>query len=198
MPLAPGRSKRQTITTILIACAVIVAAGLTAVAYRPGLMTWDAVRQYDQALSGQFDDWHPPAMEWLWRQFTPLFAGPGPMLALQLALFWGGILLLSLWALRRDRIGLAAAIVACGALPLAMALMGSVLKDCLMAGALLAASGLLVWRGETAAPRGQRWARWASCSSSPRRRCGSTLSLPGCRSSSLYCHAGAAGRRCIC
>ena len=65
MPRAPGRPERLTIAAIPIACAVIVAAGLTAVAYRPGLMTWDAVRQYDQALSGQFDDWHPPAMEWL-------------------------------------------------------------------------------------------------------------------------------------
>ncbi len=152
-PVASGPPKRNGLLAIAIVCAALVASGITALAYRPGLMTWDAVRQYDQALSGRFDDWHPPAMEWLWRQFVPLLAGPGPMLALQLCLFWGGVALLATWALRRDRIGLAAAIVACGALPLPMALMGAVLKDCLMAGALLAASGLLVWRGEASAPR---------------------------------------------
>ena len=70
----------------LLAAAAIVQAA----AYWPGIMPWDAVRQYGQALSGEFDDWHPPAMEWLWRQFIPLKAGPAPMLVLQMTLYWAG------------------------------------------------------------------------------------------------------------
>lgn len=144
----PAPAPLRLLPVLLIAFTIVAAAGTTAFAYRPGLMTWDAVRQYDQATSGRFDDWHPPAMEWLWRHLIPLHAGPGPMLALQLMLFWGGILLLAFWAVRRDQRGLAAGIVACGMMPLAMALMGAVLKDCLMAGALLCATGLLAWRNE--------------------------------------------------
>lgn len=179
--------------------AALLGATLTALAYWPGFMTWDAIRQYGQAVNGDFDDWHPPAMEWLWRQLIAIHAGPAPMLVVQLALEWGGLAALAMWAIRRaaanppppggggaagdgggglpalvDRLpspparcarylplagedygaarrgrrGLAAAIVACGFMPLALALTGEVLKDCLMAGALLAAAGALAWNEE--------------------------------------------------
>jgi len=129
----------------LLALGMLAAAACTAIAYWPGLMTWDAARQYGQAISGDFDDWHPPAMEWLWRQLIPIHDGLQPMLILQLALYWGGYALLAGWALREGRRRLAIAIATCGLMPLAMALMGAVLKDCLMAGALLSVAGLLFW-----------------------------------------------------
>ena len=56
-------------------CSVVAAASLTALAYWPGLMTWDAIRQYGQAVDGDFDDWHPPVMEWIWRQLIPIHTG---------------------------------------------------------------------------------------------------------------------------
>lgn len=134
---------------LALGIAMLAAMGATLAAYWPGLMTWDAVRQYGQAIDGDFDDWHPPAMEWLWRQLVPIHAGPAPMLMLQLALYWGGFALLAAWAWRRGRPGLGVTLAAVGLLPLGMALMGAVLKDCLMAGALLSATGLLVWTRET-------------------------------------------------
>ena len=140
-----ARSDRATLAALTVL--ILVAAALVAAAYWPGLMTWDAVRQYDQAISGQFDDWHPPAMEWLWRRLRPVHAGPAPMLLLQLALLWAGIALLAGRAVRDRRRWTATAIVACGLMPLAMALTGAVLKDCLMAGLLLSAAGLLAWTG---------------------------------------------------
>ena len=60
----------RLIAALLLAMALVGAA--QAYAYAPGLMTWDSIRQYGQALSGDFDDWHPPAMEWLWRQLLPI------------------------------------------------------------------------------------------------------------------------------
>ena len=127
---------------------MIAAAIIQTAAYWPGIMTWDAIRQYDQALDGGFDDWHPPAMEWLWRQFAlHLQAGPAPMLLLQIALYWAGFGLLARAALNRGRRGLACALAACGLLPIPFGLMGSVLKDCQMEGALLSAVGLIVWSG---------------------------------------------------
>lgn len=114
-----------------------------ALAYWPGIMTYDSVRQYDQALSGDFDDWHPPAMGWIWRQLHVLGAGPSPMLLLQLLLYWSGFALLFLWAWKRDRRGLACGVLVAGLLPIPMAIMGTILKDCLMAGALLWATAVV-------------------------------------------------------
>lgn len=122
--------------------------------YWPGLMTWDSIRQYDQATSGEMDDWHPPAMEWIWRQLDHVYPGPASMLVLQLALYTLGFGLLVAWAMRARRYRLGLALAACSLMPLAAALMGEVLKDCLMAGALMAACGLMVWRGER---RGWLW-----------------------------------------
>lgn len=133
------------IGSILLAALMLIAI-LQAAAYWPGIMTWDAVRQYGQALSGEFDDWHPPAMEWLWRQLLAVHSGPAPMLVVQLALYWGGYALLAGQALRRGRTGLAVGLALCALLPVPLALIGAVLKDCLMAGTLITATGLLAWR----------------------------------------------------
>ena len=127
--------------------AAIAAATLTAFAYWPGLMSWDPIRQYDEALSGDITDWHPPIMQWLWQRLIPIHAGPLPMMLLQIGLYWGGLLLLAVTMQRRGRPIVAWALLACGLLPMGMALTGAILKDSLMAGALLAASGLLTARG---------------------------------------------------
>ncbi|MBN8807338.1 MAG: hypothetical protein J0I47_03745 [Sphingomonas sp.] len=140
-PAKPGTAPPAA--PFAISLIALLGASLTALAYWPGFMTWDAIRQYGQALTGEFDDWHPPAMGWLWRQLTAIHAGPAPMLVVQLTLEWVGLALLAGWAWARGRGGLAALILACGFLPFPLALTGEVLKDCLMAGALLAAAGAL-------------------------------------------------------
>ena len=130
----------------------MLAAALQLAAYWPGIMYWDAVRQYGQAVSGAFDDWHPPAMEWVWRRLIALRPGPAPMLVLQVGLYWLGFALLAARALATRRVRLAVLIVLPALLPFALATLGSVLKDSLMAGALLAAAGLTGWVG-----RDGRW-----------------------------------------
>lgn len=139
-----------------LAAAMLAAASIQAWAYWPGIMIYDAIRQYGQALSGHFDDWHPPAFEWLWRQWLPLATGPAPMLALQMLFYWSGFALLAAWAMRERRFALAFAIAACALLPIPFALLGAVLKDSLMAGLLLTVTGLLAWSGRderASAPR---------------------------------------------
>lgn len=125
---------------------------LTLAAFWPGLMTWDSVRQYDQALSGEFDDWHPPAMEWLWRLLVPIHQGPLLMFLLQVALLWAGVGLLAFWAWRERRPWLAFGLTLCSLMPAVLAIMGAVVKDCLMAGAIMAACGILALVGKARRP----------------------------------------------
>ncbi len=126
--------------------AVAAAAIMHWLALRPGIMVWDSIRQYGQAVSGRYDDWHPPAMNWLWHELSRFGAGPAPMLVLQLTLYWGGTGLLGLAALRRGRWWLSVASVAAGLLPIPLVLMGTILKDSLMAGCLLTAAGIIAQR----------------------------------------------------
>ena len=136
----------------MAAIALLLALG-HALLFAPGIMTWDAIRQYGQALSGQYDDWHPPAMDWLWRQLGMFAAGPAPMLVLQVALYWSGTALwvLAMWRRGQRRTMLAIALLALS--PICLVLVGTVLKDSLFAGALLLASGLLALAPEARAAR---------------------------------------------
>lgn len=120
-----------------------LAAAIETAAYWPGIMTWDATREYAQALSGRIDDWHPPSMIWLWRRLREVAPGPAPMLLIQLGLIFGGWGLLARWAWMRQRRGLAVGLGLCSLFPIALAIEGAVLKDCLMAGLVLVAAALL-------------------------------------------------------
>ncbi|WP_404367504.1 hypothetical protein AB5I39_12930 [Sphingomonas sp. MMS24-J45] len=128
---------------ILAAVALALVALGHALTFWPGILTWDAIRQYGQAVSGSYDDWHPPAMNWLWRQLRAVAAGPGPMLTLQVILYWGGTALWALAGYRRGGWKSAAVIVAAMLSPIAVVLVATILKDSLFAGALLLASGIL-------------------------------------------------------
>lgn len=136
------------------AAVLLLALAVHLAAFWPGIMTWDAIRQYGQAVSGRYDDWHPPAMNWLWRQLRISADGPAPMLVLQASLYWGGTLLLLVGALRRDQRRAAVVIGVLALSPIGLVLVGTILKDSLFAGALLLAAGLLA----TAAPSA-RWPR---------------------------------------
>ena len=121
------------------------AAGLAlSFSFWPGIMVWDSGRQYGQALSGRFDDWHPPLMEWIWRLScldarSGTDAGPAAWpCPLPHWVFWrieaGGE------AAQAETAWLAAT----GLFPPTLLLMATIIKDSLMAAMLLAAFALLV------------------------------------------------------
>lgn len=130
---------------ILFWLALALAIG-TALMVWPGIAVYDTVRQYQQILTGEIDDWHPPIMVWVWRLMLALpIGGSGPMLLLQLALYWGGIGLLAA-ALARSgarRAGWVALLV--GLSPLVVDWLGVVVKDAQMVAALVGATGLVGW-----------------------------------------------------
>jgi hypothetical protein len=145
----PAKAHARFILPLLIS---FIGFGMIWCGFAPGLMIYDSIRQYGQALSGQFDDWHPAAMHWLWREImlhiTPQ-TGAAPMLLLQLALYWLGAGLVSAWLLGRTRprirrwVSLACLCATLFA-PLPLYIMGMIVKDSLMAACLLCTTGLLL------------------------------------------------------
>lgn len=118
----------------------------------PGVVTYDGVAQFGQALSGKFDDWHPPIMAWLWRALHRLAGGgAGPMLVLQILLYWLGFGAVAASLAHDGRRHAAVAVLCIAVLPLFVGWQGVVLKDTQMLGAMLAATGVIAWwclRGE--------------------------------------------------
>ena len=58
-------------------------------AFHWGVITPDSVVQYEQALTGRYDDWHPPVTAWLWRQLLHFGPGGAPFLVTEIMLYWG-------------------------------------------------------------------------------------------------------------
>ncbi|GAA0313070.1 hypothetical protein GCM10009087_24060 [Sphingomonas oligophenolica] len=112
----------------------------------PGVAAYDTTEQYRQALTGVYDDWHPPVMAHLWAMLHPLAPGARPMLIVQMALYWLGLGLVAAALARSGRLLAGLAVLAIGALPLFVGWQAVVLKDTQMLGAVLAAVGLVAWR----------------------------------------------------
>lgn len=61
----------------------------------PGGMSWDSTYQYNQALSGTYDEFHPPLMAFVWHGLLALHRGPFVMIVLHNVMFWVGIALIA-------------------------------------------------------------------------------------------------------
>jgi hypothetical protein len=128
----------------LAVAATLMAAVDLAVRF-PGVAGPDSQSQYAQAVAGQFDDWHPPVMAWLWSVFRLVADGNAPMFCFQIACYWLGFGLIA-HALARTGRPLAAWIMLAVALfPPFMTLNASILGDVGMAVTFLAAFGALFW-----------------------------------------------------
>ncbi|WP_240047635.1 hypothetical protein [Sphingomonas panacisoli] len=124
----------------------ILLAALTLAAAWPGIAMYDTVAQFGQVLSGQYDDWHPPAMARLWAGLHRAVGGAAqPMLVVQVMLYWLGLGLIAGALARADRRKAAFAVLACGVLPVFLVWQIAVLKDAQMLGAMLAGVGLMAW-----------------------------------------------------
>ncbi|MBB4841000.1 hypothetical protein HNP52_004097 [Sphingomonas kyeonggiensis] len=112
----------------------------------PGVAMFDSLNQYQQLLSGSYDDWHPPAMARLWSLFHGLgWTGQAPMFLLQVLLYWAGLGLIAAALARQGARIAAAGVLLLGIWPPIAGWQVAVLKDGQMAGALLAAVGIACW-----------------------------------------------------
>ncbi len=129
--------------------AAIVAALLAAVSigfFWPGIASYDSVVQYQQVLSGRFDDWHPPAMARLWALFHGLgWRGQAPLFVLQILLYWAGLALFAGALARRGQAIAGLVVLLLGLWPPILGWQIAVLKDGQVTGALAAAAGIAAW-----------------------------------------------------
>jgi hypothetical protein len=58
------------------------------IAYYPGFIMPDALDQYQQSLSGNYHDWHPPLMAFMWHFWNLFYSGVEVMLVYQLGCLW--------------------------------------------------------------------------------------------------------------
>ena len=126
----------------------------------PGFFTSDSLGQLAQARQGQYSDWHPPVMAWLWRQIEHLLPGKPGMLALQLMLLWTGIFLCAS-AITRNLAARCVLALALFFFPPVFGWAGAITKDSLMLGAALVGTGL-VMRLADARRRTQDTALWGA------------------------------------
>lgn len=61
---------------------------LSFAAFYPGFMSPDTLDQFNQALTGQYNTWHPPVMAYVWHLLNTFYKGPQVMLLLQLFFLW--------------------------------------------------------------------------------------------------------------
>ncbi len=133
---------RRTAIAALAACM----SALQIYAFHWGVITPDTVVQYGQALTGHYDDWHPPVTAWLWRELLRFGQGGAPFLILDSLLYWTGVALIAAVLRRRAGWVAAAVILLLAMTPIGFGEVGSILKDPLLACLLVMASALILAR----------------------------------------------------
>lgn len=113
-------------------------------AFWPGQMSFDSAYTWWQARGGETTDITAPVLVRLWRLCDALLPGPGLPFALHLALFWGGLALLTK-ALRLGAARSVAAWLIVGFAPVPWLLRGHVWSDVGLFSALTFAAGALAW-----------------------------------------------------
>lgn len=134
-----------TTKSVSIATTVALAAGANLAIWFPGEASPDSESQYAQAVAGQFDDWHPPIMAWLWSIFRLLADGDGPMFCFQVVFYWLGFGLLAIGLAQTGRLLAAWAMLGVAFFPSLLTLNGVLVKDVGMGVALLTAFAVLFW-----------------------------------------------------
>lgn len=122
---------------------ILALIAFTVFIFQPGYIDNDSANQLEQIRSGHFDDWHPPAMSWLWGQFDRILPGPLSLFLLQVVLFWSGMgIIVNLIASNPISKSL---YLLFGLFPPAFMFLGAVIKDILMAAVFLFGIALILY-----------------------------------------------------
>lgn len=123
---------------------------MTLIAFYPGIVSSDAIDQYQQGSRFIFTDWHPPVMSFIWSITDKIIPGPFGMLLLECLMYWGSLLLLSLSIPAKHKY-LSLSVIIVGFMPFALGTLSHILKDVFHAVTWMLAVGLVVManRNET-------------------------------------------------
>jgi hypothetical protein len=61
---------------------------ITVITFYPGFMSPDSLAQYQQSLTFEFSDWHPPTFAFVWAIFNSIYPSPQWMLFIQVGGYW--------------------------------------------------------------------------------------------------------------
>src|SRR6516164_10361423 len=111
----------------------------------PGEPNSDSIDQYRQAVTNQFDDFHPPIMAWVWSYLRLLGDGFGPMYTFHIVLYWIGFGIIALALMRSGRILTAYGILCVSVFPLFLMQNINVHKDVGLAVAFLTGFAIIFW-----------------------------------------------------
>lgn len=111
----------------------------------PGTYIVDSQDQLDQALTGAFNDWHPPVMAVFWRELITLTGTPHSLYVLQTVAFWTALGIIANALLRSHRPRLAGGVLLTGLFPLFIYTNSLVSKDIQMSVAFLMCFALSFW-----------------------------------------------------
>ena len=78
----------------IIGCLAVFLSVASFLCFYPGSMTWDSLEQLRQARTGDYGDWHPPAMAFIWSLFIFIKDGPSMMLVFHISMLWTTAILL--------------------------------------------------------------------------------------------------------
>jgi hypothetical protein len=128
---------------LLAAVAALLAAGyaVTLWIFYPGVMTYDAKFVYEDIAKGTLGDWQSPVMVWLWGVIDPIAPGAGSMFLLTATAYWLGFALVSFSLAAHGRRG-ALLLPILALMPPALAFVGIIWRDVLLAACWLLACGL--------------------------------------------------------
>jgi len=126
----------------VVAALLIAGYGLTLWIFYPGIMTYDAKFVYEDIAKGTLGDWQSPVMVWLWRVIDPITPGAGSMFLLTATAYWLGFALPSFALATRGRRG-ALLLPILALMPPALAFVGIIWRDVLLAACWLLASGVV-------------------------------------------------------
>lgn len=136
--------RRTRIAGVDPAAALAAALGIAATLWLffPGWMSVDSAVQYQQALTGRYDDVHPPLLAWLWRHADRVWAGPAGLYLALTATWWIALAAIATRLLPGWRGAIAA--LAIGLMPPVLLVAAHVWKDVALSAALLAATACIL------------------------------------------------------
>jgi hypothetical protein len=121
-----------------------LAAAITLIYFRfPGEMNNDSVSQFNQAVTNQYSDWHPPVMALLWHFLRVFYGGTGSLFVVHILFYWLGLTCCALYLLRLNRPFSALSCLGIGLIPVFLMIVINLHKDVGVAVAMVSAFGLI-------------------------------------------------------